>query len=157
MPEKIEKKRHRIPSQDGKGILELFPIFQIVEKPEDVSQLSGDTECRWVEVKMVDEKGKEVKLTVNYLDLYMFAYFVASEEVRQSLAARYERNVKMVPYDVSFTLDKEEMAKGTAQRRIEVPVDEITWHIARQEAWQMLSKDIKNNNLNPKNYVKRKK
>lgn len=147
----IEKKRWRIQAKEGDPV-EFFPIFEVIEKPEDTSALSGDLECRFVQIKIGDKT-----ITLNYLDLYMFLYFISSEELRVNLAKRYERNVSLIPYEVSFTLDREEMEKGTAKRLIQVPVDEISMVYARSKANEMLNRDIVNHDLNPAKYKYKRK
>lgn len=142
----IEKKRWRIQSKEGDEI-QFFPVFETIEKPEDTSALAGDVECRYIQIKHGDKT-----ITLNYLDLYMFLYFISSEELRVNLSKRYERNVSLIPYEVSFTLDREEMEKGTAKRLIQVPVDEISMVYARSKANEMLNRDIINQDLNPAKY-----
>lgn len=151
------KKGWNIGSKEGEKIT-FIPMFEVVEKPDDTSQVAGDVECTYVQVIKEGKNGKET-MTFNYLDIYMFMYFTASEELRQNLAQRYERNVSMIPYEVEFTLDPKEKETGKAKRRIELPVDEITMAVARNEAYKMTSSKLgKGGSLNPKDYVyKRKK
>lgn len=125
---KISKKHWGITSKEGKR-MNFLPIFEANEE--------GEIETLFVKQYFTDEKGVEHDFTFNWLDIYMFVYFVANEELRQQLAARYERKVNYIPYDVTFTLDAEEKAKGMAKRRIELPVDEVTMAIARNEAWKL--------------------
>lgn len=121
----IKKKYWRVGAKDGKK-LEFFPIFE-------VNGETGDTEARYVEI-LTDGK---YSVVMNWLDLFMFVYFVANEELRRNLAARYERNVNMIPYDVTIKVSPEEAKSGIAKRRVELPVDELTMAIARNEAWKM--------------------
>jgi len=74
----------------------------------------------------------------NFVNLFQFIYFISNEELRQSLALRYQRRINKIPYDLSFKLDKEEIEKGFAKRRVELPVDEITMAIARNEAFKLM-------------------
>lgn len=151
MSNKVEKKNWKIRSKEGEEI-NFFPVFDVIEKPEDTSALSGDLECSYIQIKVGDKT-----MTFNYLDLYMFLYFISSEELRINLAKRYERNISMIPYEVSFTLDREEKEKGFAKRLIQVPVDEISMVYARGKANEMLNRDIINNKLDPNNYKYKRK
>lgn len=151
MSNKVEKKNWKIRSKEGEEI-NFFPVFDVIEKPEDTSALSGDLECSHIQIKAGDKT-----MTFNYLDLYMFLYFISSEELRINLAKRYERNISMIPYEVSFTLDREEKEKGFAKRLIQVPVDEISMVYARGKANEMLNRDIINNKLDPNNYKYKRK
>ncbi len=146
MSNKLEKKNWKIRSKEGEQV-DFYPIFEAITKPEDTSALAGDMECTFIQMKVGDKT-----MTFNYLDLYMFLYFISSEELRVNLAKRYERNISMIPYEVSFTLDREEKEKGFAKRLIQVPVDEISMVYARGKANEMLGNDIVKNNLNPNNY-----
>jgi predicted nucleic acid-binding protein len=124
-----KKKYWRINSKEGLS-LEFFPIFEVNEE-------TGEVEARWLEMKSTKD-GKEHKMTFNWLDIYMFVYFTANEELRQQLASRYERKINYVPYDVTIQLSSEEKATGVAKRRVELPVDELTMAIARNEAWKIM-------------------
>lgn len=126
----IQKKQWRIASKEG-GKLEFYPIFEVNEE-------SGDVEARWLQLKFLDDRGKEKVMTFNWLDIYMFVYFACNEELRRNLAARYERNVNYIPYDVTINLSDEEKALGVVKRRVELPVDELQMAIARNEAFKML-------------------
>lgn len=150
---KIEKRKWGLTSKEGTRV-EFFPVFETIDDPKDTTQIAGDAECTYVQIKVGDKT-----MTFNYLDLYMFMYFISSEELRVNLSKRYERNISMIPYEVEFKIDKQEAERGFAKRRIEVPVDEITMAIARNEAYKMTSNKLgKGGILNPKDYVyKRKK
>lgn len=124
------KKYWSIGSKEGKK-LEFFPIFEI-------NQDTGDSEARYIELRFEDEKGDKKTFTFNWLDIYMFIYFTANEELRRNLAMRYERKVNYIPYDVTVQCTPEEKTTGIAKRRIELPVDELTMAIARNEAYKML-------------------
>ena len=127
---KIEKKHWGITSKEGVR-LNFLPIFETNEE-------TGEVETRYLKLSFKDDKGKDTELTFNWLDIYMFVYFASNEELRQNLAARYEREVKYIPYDVTIQISPEEKAEGTAKRRVELPVDELTMAIARNEAYKML-------------------
>lgn len=124
----VAKKQWRITSKEGK-LLEFFPIFEAKE--------DGNVEATNIQFKFIDEKGREQVMTFNYLDIYMFMYFTANEELRQSLAGRHERMTNYIPYDVQIKLNDKEKAQGYANRRIELPIDELTMAIARNEAWKL--------------------
>lgn len=126
---KQKKKYWGIRSKEGKK-LDFFPIFEQNEE-------SGEVETKFLQLKFQNEKGQEETLTFNWLDIYMFIYFACNEELRQNLAARYERKINYVPYDVTIKLSDEEKASGMAQRRVELPVDELTMAIARNEAYKL--------------------
>lgn len=116
---------------------ERFDFFPIWELPDskyegDSVQMGKEIECRYIDVKV----GETVH-RFNYLDLFMFMYFTANEEMRQNLALRQERKVSYIPYDVTFKIDKEEAQAGIAKRHIELPVDDITMAIARNEAFKL--------------------
>lgn len=127
----IEKKYWAIESKEGTK-LEFFPIFEANE--------DGETECTHIQLRFIGQDGKKQILTFNYLDIYMFMYFTANEELRMNLAARSERKSNFIPYDVQFNLSDQEKATGLANRRIELPVDELTMAIARNEAWKLWMK-----------------
>lgn len=137
------KKRWQVRTINDKTNVEFFPVFEAKQAEDgktvhDIASYDGkDVECTRIEVTVKDKKGKDRTLIFNFLDLYMFIYFVASEELRQNLQQRYEREVNYIPYDVTFRIDKEEAQKGVAKRRIELPVDELTMAIARNEAWKV--------------------
>lgn len=123
------KKYWKIRSHEG-HTLEFFPVFEANEE-------TGDVEARHIELRFRDEKGRERTLTFNYLDIYMFMYFTANEELRQNLMARHERISNYIPYDVSIKLNDQEKSQGIANRRIELPIDELVMAIARNEAWKL--------------------
>jgi len=125
----IAKKYWKIRSKEG-VVLEFFPIFE-------VNQESGDTEATKIQMQFVDDKGKKTLATFNYLDIYMFMYFTANEELRQSLSARHEKQTNYIPYDVQLKLTDQEKSQGYANRRVELPIDELTMAIARNEAWKL--------------------
>lgn len=129
----VKKKYWRVHSKEGMAI-EFFPVFE-------VSKETGDVEARFVEVKTTSPAGDAYALTMNWLDLYMFVYFACNEELRRNLALRYEKQVNYIPYDVTLQLSKEEMTSGVAKRRVELPVDELTMAIARNEAMLMMMKE----------------
>jgi len=124
----VAKKQWRIKSREGE-LLEFFPIFEAKE--------DGNVEATAIQFRFKDEKGRDKTMTFNYLDIYMFMYFTANEELRQSLAGRHERMTNYIPYDVQIKLSPEEKAQGFANRRVELPIDELTMAIARNEAWKL--------------------
>lgn len=132
-------------------VVSFYPVFLINVDPEGVSSAGvptatdKDIECRFVEMTFTEKNGKERVLTFNFLDFFTFVYFVANEELRQQLQLRYERTINYLPYDVTFNLDAEEKISGVARRRIELPVDEITMAIARNEALKMQGMKTKMN------------
>lgn len=138
------KKRWKVRTINNKTDVSFLPVFT-VNRPGDVaSSMTFDTpiasdkeiECTHINVS-IPYHGKDIELTFNFLDLYMFIYFCANEELRQQLQMKYERQVSYIPYDVTFRIDKEEKEKGLAKRRIELPVDELVMAIARNDAWKM--------------------
>lgn len=141
------KKYWRVGDINGGGQVEFLPVFKANEE-------TGDIETRYVEIRSRNKKGDEHTITLNWLDLYMFVYFACNEELRQQLAQRYEREVKMIPYDVTIKVSDEEKATGIAKRRVELPVDELTMAIARNEAWKLF---MLNKSKSPKDFLYRKK
>lgn len=135
-----KKKYWRLHSKEGQT-MEFFPVFEVNDETHEV-------EARWLELKTTKD-GKENKMTFNWLDIYMFVYFTANEELRRQLASRYERQVNYIPYDVTLQLTPEEKASGIAKRRVELPVDELTMAIARNEAYKIL---LKGNIKDPRSF-----
>lgn len=127
----VKKKQWRLASLNGEGKLDFFPLFEM-------SKDTGELETRFLELRFLDERGKEKTMRFNWLDIYMFVYFTCNEELRRNLAARYERNVSYIPYDITLQLSDEEKATGIAKRRVELPVDELQMAIARNEAFKLL-------------------
>jgi len=140
MQSDIQKKKWSVRTLNDKTNIDFFPEF-IVKNPEGESSMGiptatdKDVECRYVHMTIGDKT-----YIFNFLDLFMFIYFCANEELRQQLMLRYERQVTYLPYDVSFKLDAEEMKSGQAKRRIELPVDEITMALTRDEAKKLAIK-----------------
>lgn len=129
MPQANDKvqKHWTIGSLEGERF-DFTPVWQVLDR--EVAGASGkDVECQYIKVR-VGEKD----YTFNYLDIFMFIYFTANEELRKNLAMRYERKVYYIPYDVTFKLDAREKEEGMAKRRIELPIDDLTMAIARNEA-----------------------
>lgn len=130
--QEVKKKYWRIDSANDAGLLEFFPIFVINAENNEV-------ECRNLEMKFTDKAGKEHTFLFDWLNIYMFVYYTANEELRQQLATRYERKINYIPYNITVgPLSPEEKASGIAKRRVELPVDEVTMMIAREEAWNIL-------------------
>ena len=125
----VAKKQWKIRSREG-VVLEFYPMFEVNEE-------SGDTEATRIEMQFVDKKGDKTVATFNYLDVYMFMYFTANEELRQNLSARHEKQTNYIPYDIQVKLSDKEKSQGYANRRVELPIDELTMAIARNEAWKL--------------------
>lgn len=102
------------------------PVFETSPDGQDV-------ECKDI---IITVKDKDYKF--NFINLYQFMYFAASEELRQGLAMRYQRRVNRIPYEVIFKLSEDEIRAKFAKRRIELPIDELTMAIARNEAWKLM-------------------
>lgn len=143
------KKAWRIHSKEG-GSLSFNPIFE--PNPEN-----GEIEATKIGLKFESEDARgnrtTKEMTFNWLDIYMFIYFTCNEELRLQLANRYDRNVSMIPYDVTITPTPDEMAARLIRRRVELPVDELVMAIARNEAFKMV---MKNPGRKPGEYVYRR-
>jgi len=153
------KKHWKVKGVGDKGSLEDFtftPIFDaITEKDKDKDSVSvSNVECKEIILETPD--GKEYRF--DYMNLYMFFYFISSEELRQGLMKRYERKISMIPYDVSFTIDQNEKDIGKVTRRIELQVDELTMAVARQEAMSMILNQVKQGRkIDPNDFTYKKK
>jgi len=121
----MNSKSWTIKSAEGKKF-KFIPVFANTEGQDDI-------ECKEIIIEVEDKAYK-----FNFVNLFQFIYFISNEELRQSLALRYQRRINKIPYDLSFKLDKEEIEKGFAKRRVELPVDEITMAIARNEAFKLM-------------------
>lgn len=144
--ETIEKRGWKVRTFDGLKELFFQPIFRIKDAKKDaenalVQATDKDVECRFVDLEIPDDKGNKVNFRLNFLDLFMFIYTICNEELRQQLNLRYERQYTRIPYQVSFKLTPEEMGSGTAQRLIELEVDEIAMAMARSQANMLAGKD----------------
>lgn len=144
-----ERKQWKVRTADKTRELTLQPVFEITERaPGEESNLSDkDVECRFVDLSLNDDKGNKVDMRMNFLDLYMFVYFIANEELRQQLQLRYERQATQIPYEVTFKLDAQEKQAGMAKRLITLTVDEITMAIARAGAQSLLGKGSKHRSI----------
>lgn len=151
---KKERKVWSVRTADKKTQIVFSPMFEIKTPGIDIDVTEKEVECRFVDIEFNDDKGKEHKLTMNYLDLFMFAYMCATEELRQQLQMRYERQAGSIPYEVTFSLSPEEKQSGIAKRLITLTVDEITMAIARAGANQILHK-VKPESI--ESYIHRKK
>lgn len=138
---KREKRNWKVRDISGKIKVAFTPVFEI-KSPEsgDIDVEQKEVECRYVEIEIKDDKGKETTLSMNYLDMFMFIYMCANEELRQQLQMRYERKAGAIPYEVTFSLSQEEKTTGVAKRLITLNVDDITMAIARAEARLMSGK-----------------
>lgn len=140
MTEQI-KKQWKVRSINNKTDVAFRPIFELNTSDGTTSmgiasRSEKDVECTRIEMEFYCN-GKKQELVFNFLDLFTFIYFCANEELRQQLQMRYEKQVNYIPYDVTFKVDKDELQSGFAKRRIELPVDELTMAIARNEAWKL--------------------
>jgi hypothetical protein len=131
---KAKTKAWRIKDKATQRWLEFYPMFEVSEDTNEI-------ECRFIEMKFRDDRNHDHSFTFDWLNIYMFMYYTCNEELRQGLAQRYERKVNYVPYDISIKLSPDEIASGQAKRRVELPVDELTMAIAREEAWGILMKN----------------
>ena len=125
------KNKWTIKAGNGKKV-EFEPVFKVYENP---TQEGKDVECSDI-VMRIDDK----EYVFNFINIFQFIYFVANEELRQQLQTRYQRRINRIPYDVTFKLSKDEIDAGMAKRRIDLPIDEITMAIARNEAWKLMPK-----------------
>lgn len=132
----IEKKKWKVRTSDNSREISFFPVFEVNKLAPGETKIAGnkEVECKFIDVEMNDNEGRKVEMRLGFQELYMFIYYCANEELRQQLMLRYERHITNIPYEVSFTIDEEEKAKGIAKRLITLPVDEITMAIARSEA-----------------------
>lgn len=127
-------------------MLEFFPIFEV--NPDN-----NEVEARYLELRFFED-GKPKTMTFDWLNVYLFVYYTANEELRQNLALRYERKTNYIPYDVSFKITPEERDAGMVKRRIELPVDELAMAVARNEAYMMLGIHAKGGKLpDPKQFM----
>ncbi len=128
----IEKKKWKVRTADQTKEMSFFPVFEInVPDGEIVKATDKEVECRYVDIEFTDDKGATASMRMNFMDLYMFVYYVANEELRQQLLMRYERKINYIPYEVTFKIDKEEAGLGVAKRLIKLPVDDIMMAMAR--------------------------
>lgn len=143
---KMKKKQWRIKSKDGGTVLNFYPIFEVNEELKQV-------ECRYLEMEF-EFDGKKKVMTFDWLNIYMFIYYTCNEELRMGLAQRYERKVNYIPYDVEIPLTPEDRTAPTLKRRIELPIDELTMAIARNEAMMLLRRQLaKGHKLDPRDFM----
>jgi len=134
---KTERKHWGFHTPEG-DFVQFFPIFEVkVPANGQVDPINKEVECTWVDIKITKKDGTVTELHSNYLDLFMFSYMCANEELRQQLQMRYERQAGSIPYEVTFSLSPEEIANRKATRLITLTVDEITMAIARAQARQI--------------------
>lgn len=146
----LEQKKWKVRTADQSRELSFLPVFEITKKVEGESGSNltdKDVECRYVDLELNDDKGNKMSMRMNFLDLYMFVYFIANEELRQQLQLRYERQTTQIPYEVTFKLDEQEKARGMAKRLITLSVDEITMAIARAGANELIGKGSKHKSI----------
>jgi hypothetical protein len=137
MSERIEKRHWSVRTAANKNI-EFHPIFVVNDealKKEVVNVNDNEVECRFVDVKI----GEEVH-RFNFLDLFMFIYQCANEELRQKLQLRVEREITMIPYQVDFKLSSQERQDGKVRRRIELPLDDVAMYQAQKLANKHLAR-----------------
>jgi hypothetical protein len=111
------------------GTLKFYPVFMINEETKEV-------ECRTLEMTFETDH-KEHKFVFDWLNIFMFIYYTANEELRQQLASRYERKVNYIPYELTIPVTPEDARVGNVKRRVELPIDELTMAVAREEAWKI--------------------
>lgn len=131
---KHEKRHWNVRSPDGKTEISFNPVFYIKTPDDTIDIENKEVECRFVDIEIKHEGKEKHKFTMNYLDFFLFSYMCATEELRQQLQMRYERQAGSVPYEVTFSLSEEEKKSGVAKRLITLTVDEITMAVARAEA-----------------------
>jgi hypothetical protein len=117
-------------ADDSRKKLEFFPLFVVNDETKEV-------ECRNLDIRYTDERGKQHTMLFDWLNIFMFVYYTANEELRQQLASRYERKVNYVPYELTIPVTPEDAKVGNVKRRVELPIDELTMAIAREEAWKI--------------------
>jgi hypothetical protein len=134
----IETKKWKVRTADQTKEISFLPTFEVTAMDKDEIKIgtNKNVECKFVDIEMsdADKPDGTLSMRMNFLDLYMFVYFIANEELRQSLQMRYERKVTEIPYEVTFKLDPEEQQRGLVKRLITLGVDEIAMAIARSEA-----------------------
>ena len=128
----INSKTWGIRTAEGKKI-EFLPIFEVYENPNEEMK---DVECKAIQLKIDDKK-----YTFNFINIFQFIYFICNEELRMSLAQRYERRVNRIPYDVTFKLSDQEIKDKMCKRRIELPLDEVSVAYAKQEGLKYFIKN----------------
>ncbi len=134
----MKKDKWRIKSAEGE-VFEFLPIFEVTDRPGEEAK---DIECKVIQIKIKDQT-----YSFNFINLFQFIYFVSSEEFRKGLQLRYERRINNIPYEVSFKISEEEKRNGFVKRRINLPIDELSMAIARNEAhklWPMVKQKILN-------------
>ena len=117
-------KKWTIKSAEGTKF-DFYPIFRVRNEENDV-------ECKDIKIKIGEKEH-----TFDFINLYQFIYWCASEELRRGLQMRYERRINNIPYDVSFKLSDDEARDKFAKRRISLPIDELSMAIARNEAFKL--------------------
>lgn len=137
-----ERKHWSFHTPEG-DLIHLYPLFEIITPDTGVVDVQNkEVECRWVDIEITKVgQTKPVRIHSNYLDLFMFVYMCANEELRQQLQMRYERQASQIPYEVTFALSQEEKESGKAKRLITLTVDEITMAIARSQAAHIAGKN----------------
>lgn len=143
MAKEVERKKWSVRTVGGtEGLkdVQFHPTFLVDEAAalaKGVNISEGEVECRYVDITVDDKTYR-----FNYLDLYMFTYFCANEELRQRLQQHYERKVEYIPYEVDFALTEDEKKRGVVTRRIELPVDDVAMAYAKDISVKYLNKDI---------------
>lgn len=137
MSKHVEKKYWSVRTADNKNI-KFYPIFEVNEGIDAEKGLVGgnEIECKFVDVDFGD--GKQMRF--NFMDIYMFMYACANEELRQQLNLRVERPIYEIPYELTFKLTTDEKAAGFAKRLVKLPVEELAMSYARSLAGKHLEK-----------------
>lgn len=154
-----EQKKWKVRTADKTKELSFLPMFETkqLSAGQGYNSTDKDVECLFVDLQLTDDKGQNIEMRLNFLDLYMFVYFVANEELRQSLQLRYERQASQIPYEVTFSLSPEEKQSGVAKRLITLTVDEIAMAIARAQAREISGKKSPHRSIEEYMFAKRAK
>lgn len=122
--------------------LQLTPVFVIQGLKEGEIKLAGDkeVECTMFHCVIRDRDGRETEMDIAFQEIFMFIYYCCNEERRQELQLRIQKQITEIPYEVTFKLDRGEIAAGMAKRLIKLPVDEIAMALARSESQLMAGK-----------------
>jgi len=131
-PKRSIRKHWKIRSKDG-ARWRFFPTFEYHKETDFV-------DCEWIDMQVENNDGSVQKYTFHFMELYLFLYYCSNEAYKQVLEMKHERNVKYIPYELDFKLSKDEIKKGSATRKVELPLDEVKWFLAKQEAMKLIEK-----------------
>lgn len=123
--EKANQKEWTYKTLNGK-VLKFRPYFQVAEGGNDIF-------CNTIRIR-ADVDGKRQEWLMDYNLLLQLCTAVGNEEHRRKLAGMHLKQVRRLPYDVQFSLTKEEKELGVCQRRIEITIDELIASFAQHEA-----------------------